>query len=157
MTRACGFVHVAEKKFNDIRRTHERLPQQTIFRNTPPAYCLSTCTCQGSWPRQSVAAALQTITKIDQGIFSEAGNAVSEKLAARKAGYAETSNGRKIARMAPILTIFGRNRSRRHKLKFGNFFRAVVSLVVAVIVIVVPLSSSSPPPPPPQPAFQRRR
>ena len=34
-----------------------------------------------------------------------------------------TSNGLKIARLAPILTIFGRNRSRRHDLFFPKFLR----------------------------------
>ena len=36
------------------------------------------------------------------------------------------SNGSKIARIAPISTIFGRNRSRRLKLDFEFFFRATV-------------------------------
>ena len=42
----------------------------------------------------------------------------------------ETSNGWKIARIAPILTIFGRNRSRRPKLKFEKIFHAVVAVVI---------------------------
>ena len=37
--------------------------------------------------------------------------------------------------MAPILTIFGRNRSRRPKLKFEKNFRAVVAVVVGVVVV----------------------
>ena len=35
--------------------------------------------------------------------------------------------------MAPILTIFGPNRSRRPKLKFEKKFRAVVAVVVGVV------------------------
>ena len=35
----------------------------------------------------------------------------------------KTSNGRKIARIAPIWTKLGRNRSQRLKLDFQNFFR----------------------------------
>ena len=35
--------------------------------------------------------------------------------------------------MAPILTIFGPNRSRRPKLKFEKNFRAVVAVVVGVV------------------------
>ena len=37
--------------------------------------------------------------------------------------------------MAPILTIFGPNRSRRPKPKFEEFFRAVVAVVVGVVVV----------------------
>ena len=37
--------------------------------------------------------------------------------------------------MAPILTIFGPNRSRRPKLKFEKFSRAVVAVVVGVVVV----------------------
>ena len=37
--------------------------------------------------------------------------------------------------MAPILTIFGPNRSRRPKLKFEKKFRAVVAVVVGVVVV----------------------
>ena len=37
--------------------------------------------------------------------------------------------------MAPILTIFGPNRSRRPKLKFEKNFRAVVAVVVGVVVV----------------------
>ena len=56
----------------------------------------------------------------------------------------KTSNGRKIARMAPILTIFGPNRSRRRDLFFENFSNErrrhrgiVVVVIVAVVVAVV--------------------
>ena len=38
--------------------------------------------------------------------------------------------------MAPILTIFGPNRSRQPKLKFEKFFRAVVAVVVGVVGVV---------------------
>ena len=49
-------------------------------------------------------------------------------------------NGRKIARMAPILTIFGPNRSQRRNLffeKFSNERRRHRGIVVVVIVAVV--------------------
>ena len=58
--------------------------------------------------------------------------------ATRNTSYLTASkslNGRKIARMAPILTIFGPNRSRRPKLKFEKKFRAVVAVVVGVVVV----------------------
>ena len=58
--------------------------------------------------------------------------------------YFQTSskslNGRKIARMAPILTIFGPNRSQRRNLffeKFSNERRRHRGIVVVVIVAVV--------------------
>ena len=40
-----------------------------------------------------------------------------------QANFFKISNGRKIARMAPILTILGRFRSRRCKLNFAKFSR----------------------------------
>ena len=53
-------------------------------------------------------------------------------------------NGRKIARMAPILTIFGPNRSQRRDLFFENFSKTrrrhrgiMVVVIVAVVVAVV--------------------
>ena len=52
----------------------------------------------------------------------------------------KSSNGRKIARMAPILTIFGPNRSQRRNLffeKFSNERRRHRGIVVVVIVAVV--------------------
>ena len=67
--------------------------------------------------------------------------------ATRNTSYLTASkslNGRKIARMAPILTIFGPNRSQRRNLffeKFSNERRRhrgiVVVVVVAAVVVVV--------------------
>ena len=68
-------------------------------------------------------------------------------LATRNTSYltaSKSSNGRKIARMAPILMIFGLNRSRRCDLliiiffeKFSNERRRHRGIVVVVIVAVV--------------------
>ena len=54
---------------------------------------------------------------------------------------AKSSNGRKIARTAPISTIFGGNRSRRPDLVFRKFSRRpknfrVVDVVVVIVVAV---------------------
>ena len=63
--------------------------------------------------------------------------------ATRNTSYLTASkslNGRKIARMAPILTIFGPNRSQRRNLffeKFSNERRRHRGIVVVVIVAVV--------------------
>ena len=63
--------------------------------------------------------------------------------ATRNTSYLTASkslNGRKIARMAPILTIFGPNRSQRRNLffeKFSNERRRHRGIVVIVIVAVV--------------------
>ena len=63
--------------------------------------------------------------------------------ATRNTSYLTASkslNGRKIARMAPILTIFGPNRSQRRNLffeKFSNKRRRHRGIVVVVIVAVV--------------------
>ena len=57
-----------------------------------------------------------------------------------RANFLEISNGRKTARMAPILTIFGPNRSPRRNLffeKFSNERRRHRGIVVVVIVAVV--------------------
>ena len=66
--------------------------------------------------------------------------------ATRNTSYLTASkslNGRKIARMAPILTIFGPNRSQRRNLFFEKFsnerrrHRGIVVVIVAVVVAVV--------------------
>ena len=68
---------------------------------------------------------------------------VPEIQATRNTSYLTASkslNGRKIARMAPILTIFGPNRSQRRNLffeKFSNERRRHRGIVVVVIVAVV--------------------
>ena len=49
--------------------------------------------------------------------------------------FSNFENSSKIARVAPILTIFGRNRSRRPELKFEKRIRAVVAVVVGVVVV----------------------
>ena len=48
---------------------------------------------------------------------------------------AKSSNGQKIARIAPISKIFCRNRPRRPELNFENILRAVLVVVVAVVVV----------------------
>ena len=63
--------------------------------------------------------------------------------ATRNTSYLTASkslNGRKIARMAPILTIFGPNRSQRRNLffeKFSNERRRHRGIIVVVIIAVV--------------------
>ena len=66
--------------------------------------------------------------------------------ATRNTSYLTASkslNGRKIARMAPILTIFGPNRSQRRNLFFEKFsnerrhHRGIVVVIVAVVVVAV--------------------
>ena len=60
-------------------------------------------------------------------------------------GPRKISNGPKITRIAPILTIFARNRSRRPDLKFQKNICAVLvvvivvssSIVVVVVVVIV--------------------
>ena len=70
-------------------------------------------------------------------------NHVPEIQATRNTSYLTASkslNGRKIARMAPIWTIFGPNRSQQHNLffeKFSNERRRHRGIVVVVIVAVV--------------------
>ena len=70
-------------------------------------------------------------------------NTVPKIQATRNTSYLTASkslNGRKIARMAPILTIFGPNRSQRRNLffeKFSNERRRHRGIVVVVIVAVV--------------------
>ena len=62
--------------------------------------------------------------------------------ATRNTSYLTASkslNGRKIARMAPILTIFGPNRSQRRNLLFEKFSneRRRHRLIVVVVVVIV--------------------
>ena len=68
-------------------------------------FILSGCTCQGGppWPSDAIS--------IESNGISNRSNRNSQKF----------SNGRKIARMARILTIFGRNRSSRRNLSFQKF------------------------------------
>ena len=59
----------------------------------------------------------------------------------------QTSNGSKIARLAPILTIFGRNRSRRPDLVFQKFSRRRKYFHSPQRLV----SADPPAPPPPRP------
>ena len=72
-------------------------------------------------------------------------NHVPEIQATRNTSYLTASkplNGRKIARMAPTLTIFGPNRSQRRDLFFEKFsierhrHRGMIVVVVIVAVVV---------------------
>ena len=49
----------------------------------------------------------------------------------------KSSNGRKIARIVSIWTIFSPNRARRSDLDFKKKLRVVLALVAVVVVIVV--------------------
>ena len=64
-------------------------------------------------------------------------------------------NGRKIARMAPILTIFGPNRSRRRDLFFEKFSNERRRHRRLVVVSSSPSSSPSSPPSSPQHNYSR--
>ena len=64
-------------------------------------------------------------------------------------------NGRKIARMAPILTIFGPNRSRRRDLFFEKFSNERRRHRRLVVVSSSPSSSPSSPPSSPQHNYLR--
>ena len=79
-------------------------------------------------------------------MFVEQSTHGPEILATRNTSYLTASkslNGRKIARMAPILTIFGPNRSRRRDLFFEKFsnerrrHRGIVVVVIAAVVVAV--------------------
>ena len=78
--------------------------------------------------------------------------------ATRNTSYLTASkslNGRKIARMAPILTIFGPNRSRRRDLFFEKFSNERRRHRRLVVVSSSPSSSPSSPPSSPQHNYSR--
>ena len=116
--------------------------------------------CQRSSHTQYLGDLMRTNPEAQQRTQERSGTYthVPKIQATRNTSYLTASkslNGRKIARMAPILTIFGPNRSRRRDLFFEKFSNERRRHRRLVVVSSSPSSSPSSPPSSPQHNYSR--